>query len=297
MDVAIIFVLYNPSESDLLNVMHFSALYDGVIVDNSPSAHFFADAGTGVPARMVNRMGYLALGGNAGIAGAQNRGIEWLIEREERREKRGEGGRPEYIVFMDQDSRFSDDYPQRIACEHVAVSEGGIRLSAIGPTVVQKETGEAYKSAIHKEKVVNEHFVLKKHIISSGCCVHRSAFKSIGLLEVGLFIDFVDDEWCWRGNAKGFVCGITPQLTIAHKVGVREVHIGKHIVSISKPQRYYYQYRNYLWLVRRKYVPRQWKMAYGVKFAARFVYFPLFIKGGGKCWKHMARGIRDGLRK
>ena len=79
----------------MLNVMHFSALYDGVIVDNSPSAHFFADAGTGVPARMVNRMGYLALGGNAGIAGAQNRGIEWLIEREERREKRGEGGRPE----------------------------------------------------------------------------------------------------------------------------------------------------------------------------------------------------------
>ena len=277
-NIAIVVVLYNPSEKDLLNVMHFSALYNGAIVDNSSTAHFSVST--------VNRMRYFSLGHNAGIAKAQNTGLEWLLQSED----------VEYVVFMDQDSRFTDDYPERITEEYIAVKNGGIKLSAIGPTVMQKETGETYRSVIHKEQVVNEHFILKKHIISSGCCVHRSSFESIGLLEEELFIDFVDDEWCWRGNARGLACGITPQLSIAHKVGQREVHIGKYIISISAPQRYYYQYRNYLWLIRRKYVPRQWKMAYGVKFAARFLYFPFLIKGGGKCWKFMARGILDGIR-
>lgn len=277
-NIAIVVVLYNPSEKDLQNVMHFSALYNGVIVDNSSNAHF------SVP--NVNRMRYFPLGYNAGIAKAQNTGLKWLLQSKD----------VEYVVFMDQDSRFADDYPERITEEYMAARNGGIKLSAIGPTVMQKETGETYKSVIHKERLMNEHFVLKKHIISSGSCVHRSAFESIGLFESGLFIDFVDDEWCWRGNAKGFVCGITPKLTIAHKVGVRELHIGKYLISVSAPQRYYYQYRNYLLLVRRKYVPRQWKMAYGVKFTARFFYFPLLIKGGAKCWRNMARGIWDGIR-
>ena len=277
MNVSVVIILYNPTASDLENVSRFSRAYPGVVVDNSSVPSF--------PEATMGLMTYLCLHRNMGIAAAQNAALRLLLASPQ----------TEYIVFLDQDTRASDHYPTDIANEFLeaeaSIPEGTAGLSLIGPTVIHKETGEAYKSVIHKDRMVNPHLILKRHIISSGSCAHRSAFDDVGLFEEGLFIDFVDDEWCWRANKKGYVCGITPLLTINHKIGQREVHIGKHIVTISAPKRYYYQYRNYLLLLRRNYVPRQWKMAYGVKFAARFCYFPILIKGGFKCWKYMLRGI------
>jgi rhamnosyltransferase len=69
------------------------------------------------------------------------------------------------------------------------------------------------------------------------------------------------------------------------------------MIILSSPGRYFYQFRNYLWLVRRKYVPLQWKIAMGIKYAARFIYFPLCIPSGVACWKNMLKGIRAGFKR
>ena len=110
-------------------------------------------------------------------------------------------------------------------------------------------------------------------------------------------VDYVDFEWCWRAKAKGFVCGITPQVTMQHRVGRNEIKIFNHHVIVSSPMRYRFTYRNYLWLLRRSYVPRQWKIATGVKFVLRFLYLPFVADNGFAIWKNMCRGIREGLKQ
>jgi rhamnosyltransferase len=278
MTTALVIVLFCPTDNDIHHIQHVSQQYPGVIVDNSEERHF--------ESQQVNLMNYIFLGQNKGIAHAQNVGIQHILQHIP----------SDYIVFMDQDSRWEDDYVQKITSEYGSLLEKGIRLSALGPMVYRRETGEEYKSIIHKKTFLNDDFILRKHIISSGCCIRRELFQEAGTFEDMLFIDFVDDEWCWRANAKGYVCGITPHVRISHSIGRKEIHIGKYVIIISAPFRYYYQYRNYLILARRGYVPLQWKISYAIKYFARFFYFPVFVDNGKECWKFMWRGIKDGIK-
>ncbi len=278
MTTALVIVLYRPTDDDIRHLQHVSQLYPGVIVDNSEKQHFDSSH--------VHLMDYIFLGGNKGIAHAQNVGIQHIIQHFQ----------SEHIVFMDQDSRWEDTYVQSISAEYDSLRQKGLMLSALGPTVYRRDTGEEYKSVIHKKKFLDDDFVLRKHIISSGCCIRRELFKEIGMFEDALFIDFVDDEWCWRANAKGYVCGITPHVRLSHTIGRKELHIWKYTITVSAPFRYYYLYRNYLILAKRRYVPTQWKISYGIKFFARFFYFPVVVDNGRECWKFMCRGIKDGIK-
>lgn len=258
--IAIVIILYHPSAEDTDFVTHIGELYHTVVVDNSIE--------------------------NKGIAEAQNLGLQAILRQES----------ITHVVFLDQDSRVADDYPLAIAREFDRIAETQ-RLAMLGPSVDNSETGEEYKSVIHKDQVTDIGFIPRREIISSGSCTTIECLRDVGLNDERLFIDYVDFEWCWRANSKGYVCGITPRLNISHHVGQKTINLFGYLIIISAPRRYFYQFRNYLWLVRRKYVPLQWKIATGVKFAARLVYFPLCIPSGFACWKNMLKGIRAGLKK
>ena len=238
---------------------HVGELYHTVVVDNSIE--------------------------NKGIAEAQNQGLRSLLSRKDMT----------HVVFLDQDSRVADDYPLAIAREFDRIVQSQ-RLAMLGPSVENTETGETYKSVIHKDQMAENGFIPRREIISSGSCTTIECLKDVGLNDGRLFIDYVDFEWCWRANSKGYVCGITPNLRISHHVGQKTISIFGYLIIISAPVRYFYQFRNYLWLVRRKYVPLQWKIATGIKNVARLVYFPLCIPSGVACWKNMLKGIRAGLK-
>lgn len=277
-DVAVIVVLFNPTDGDISNVTKLATHYHGVIVDNSmkPIRH----EGT------IGNMHYVCNGINRGIAYAQNIGIQILIK---------DGFK--YLVFFDQDSRVNNDYPMKIAKTFIEIEKAYCNLALLGPTVINKQSGQEYTSAIHKDNRKSSIFTQRRDVISSGCCISVEAMKNIGINDDSLFIDYVDFEWCWRAVAKGYVCGITSLLTIKHKVGQNELHIGKYQVIISKPFRYFYQYRNYLWLLRRLYVPLQWKIATGIKLLLRIFYFPFCVKRWKEIEKNIFRGIYHGIFK
>lgn len=258
--IAIIIILFHPTEDDKRSAAHISKLYHTIIIDNTEN--------------------------NKGIALAQNIGIKKLIEHPE----------ITYVVFLDQDSRLADDYPLAISreFEHIAQNK---QLAFLGPSVKNASTGHEYKSIIHHSRMTSEGFIPRREVISSGGCTTIECLKTVGLNDNKLFIDYVDFEWCWRANSLGYTCGITSKLSISHKVGRRSVSLFGYLIILSSPYRYFYQFRNYLWLVRRNYVPLQWKFATGIKSIARLIYFPLFIKKGGLCWKYMVKGILAGLKK
>ncbi|MBQ2675485.1 MAG: dTDP-rhamnosyl transferase [Prevotella sp.] len=259
-------------------IARLSNLYHVIAIDNSAKENVFPG-----PQELLH---YYFDGINKGIADAQNIGIGHLSDMKD----------ITHVVFLDQDSRVSDDYPLAIAHEFDRIAQSK-KLSVLGPSVKNAETGEDYKSVIHKDHLTDMDFIPRREVISSGSCTTIDCLKDIGLNDARLFIDYVDFEWCWRANSKGYVCGITPNLHISHHVGQKTFSLLGYIIIISSPGRYFYQFRNYLWLVRRKYVPLQWKIAMGIKNVARLFYFPLLVKQGGQSWKYMVKGIRAGLRK
>jgi len=275
--IAVILVLYNPKEEDVANARNVASRNRGVIVDNS-TVSITKD-------KKVGRMHYVCNYANLGIAEAQNMGIRMMM---------AEG--VDYFVFLDQDSRVGIDYPWRMVQAYMAAKTDMPNLAVLGPTVKRLEGGGEYKPSIHCKHVVGDWFKPRREVISSGCCIDVDAINKVGYYDSRLFIDAVDHEWCWRAASKGLVCGVTPNVCIAHKVGQRELHIGHHVVIISRPFRYFYQYRNYLWLLRRKYVPLQWKVAVGVKYFLRMFYFPFCINNWVEIEKNMFKGLWHGLR-
>ena len=276
-NVAVVIILYNPSNDETANVQKLSEVHSGVIVDNSPEPAFSDD--------WLGKMHYVPLRENVGIAKAQNIGTRYVLEQTE----------ATHVVFLDQDSTVPSSYPQDIANCFETVKRDFPCLAFLGPSTENKVTGKAYKSVIHKDHALTDDFIPRRELISSGGCTTRAVLEEVGLNEECLFIDYVDFEWCWRAECKGYICGFTPKVIIKHKVGQNTIYVFGYTIIVSSPVRYYYQFRNHLWLSRRGYVPLQWKINHGIKHLARLIYFPILIKSGGKCWKNMVRGLAAGI--
>lgn len=249
-----------------------------VIVDNTPNETINIEQ---------TNITYIPLHENTGIANAQNVGIGNLLERG-----------CTHIVFFDQDSDFTERYVRSIVGEYERITAFRKELFILGPCVINKTNGEEYRSVIHTDKKDDQGFVEKREIISSGSCVSVEKLNQVGTMDTRLFIDYVDFEHCWRANYKGYVCGMTRNVTLAHKVGRCELHFPHgYRVIISAQFRYYYQYRNWLWLCCRNYVPIQWKLNTGVKLLLRILYFPFVVKGWFAIEKNIFKGILHGIFK
>lgn len=275
--VAVVMVLYRPSQEDTEHIMRLANTCHGVIVDNSENRSFEEEH--------IGLMHYMPMFKNVGIAEAQNLGVRYIFDHTD----------ATHVVFLDQDSNVPATYANDIANTFESIRRQFPNLAFLGPKTMNKGTGKEYKSVIHKECQLSSDFILKREVISSGGCTTKEVLETVGLNDSGLFIDYVDFDWCWRAKSKGLLCGVTPTITIQHMVGQNTIYIGGYTIIVSSPPRYFYQFRNYLWLVCRNYVPLRWKINKGIKHLAQFVYFPLFIKSGTTCWKYMVKGIWGGL--
>ena len=277
--VGVVIVVFHPNALELQNKLkHLGADVIIAVVDNTPVKEISI---------AQSNVTYIPLHENTGIANAQNQGIGSLMERG-----------CSHIVFFDQDSDFTEDFVRSMVSEYIRISAIRPNLFLLGPRVLNKTSGEQYRSVVHTEAAADCGFVLKREIISSGSCVSVDRLREVGKMDARLFIDYVDFEHCWRANDKGFVCGVTDNVVLPHKVGSRELRFPRgYRVIISAPFRYYYQYRNWLWLCRRSYVPRQWKLNTGVKFMARILYFPFAVNGWRVIEKNIFKGIYYGIFK
>lgn len=275
--IGVVVVAFCPNARALgAKLKHLGTNVSVVAVDNTPDKTI--DVG-------LENVVYIPLRENTGIANAQNVGIRRLEELG-----------CSHIVFFDQDSEFSEAFVLDMVAEYERIEEAHRNLFLLGPRVVNKTNGEEYRSVVHRDAAGDGGFVHRREIISSGSCVSVAKLRDVGAMDARLFIDFVDFEHCWRANAKGYVCGITNNVAMSHKVGSRELRLPHgYRVIISAPFRYYYKYRNWLWLCRRRYVPLQWKMSTAVKLVARLFYFPFCVNGWREMEKFMFKGIKDGM--
>lgn len=273
--IAIIVVLYQAQLPESY-LFHSSEKSIFIFVDNTPGRDL-----------NINDRGliYIPLKKNKGIAVAQNIGIRRAVN---------EGC--EFVLFFDQDSNIPKNYIEDISEEYQRISKFQKNLFLLGPRVFDEREDKEYKSVFHSYQSEGG-FEERPMIISSGSYTSLTRVKEVGYMDESLFIDLVDYEWCWRANSLGLISGITNRVSLQHNVGKRWLKIGNYIIIISSPFRYYYQYRNYLWLCRRSYVPFFWKRNVGIKLFMRLLYFPFIVKGGWNIVKYAYKGIWAGLRK
>lgn len=274
--IAVIIILYYSDKFNFKDISN-DCNHFVILVDNTPSRNL----------NIIDKnIYYIPLNKNNGISMAQNIGLSKAMELG-----------CSFAVFFDQDSIINKEYIDGIVSEYQRISFSVNNIFLLGPVVINGRTGLEYKSAIHTDHMFSKDFIYRREIISSGSCVQISKVRKVGLLKNELFIDYVDFEWCWRANRMGFVSGITPRIKLQHLVGQNEFKLFGQLVIISSPIRYFYQYRNYLWLLRKRYVPFQWKRNTGIKFLLRLFYFPFCIKNWKQIEYNMWRGIWYGLFK
>ena len=271
MKICAVIVTYNP------NIAEFLAYYESnkrevshtIIVDNSEDKATQKEL-----YKLSNDLDtdVVQLFENMGIAYAQNIGIK----------KVQESNSYDFILFLDQDSLLSkgttktyleyytklcQDYP--IACIGVGCS-GNPDSSESGAYEVQQ-------------------------IISSGSFCPVSVFTDVGLMDEELFIDFVEFDWCWRAVSQKYKIYSIKEIVLGHQEGDGKIKIFGQKIVVPSPIRHYYQYRNFLNLLHKPYVPLAWKIKMFFKIIIKTPIYIIFLDQKFKRLKFIVSGIKSYL--
>lgn len=278
--IGCIIVLYNPNLPMLLDILKVicKQVTTVCIIDNSTEI-------TKLPLFEYNNLIYKENGKNLGIASAQNLGLNLFKDYD-------------YILFLDQDSIPSETLVSDLLVKYQFLIKQNINVGAVGPRPFNRNENKKYEGALKKGKSVFHNITEVGELISSSSLIAMKNFKEVGLLEDGLFIDAVDHEWCWRAKALGnYRFFIIEDILLSHQLGEGDKKFLGISIHIPAPIRTYYQFRNYLKLLNRNYVPFYWKFSNGIKYFIKYFYYQIFIDNGNKYRKYMNKGIRDGFRK
>jgi rhamnosyltransferase len=159
-----------------------------------------------------------------------------------------------FAVMSDQDTYFPIDYVFKLSSycnvfnNIAAIFPGWLDLNLQGDA---KYPGQFVIDPSNKMLIdfTEPEFLKISHGISSGMMINLSSIQKIGLMNDKLFIDWVDNEWCWRARSAGFVLLAIPSVKIQHTLGDSTVNIlGKKFVK-RRLERNYYIIRNALYLI------------------------------------------------
>lgn len=282
--IGAILVLYNPNiEEVLLSINTLAPQVDELcLIDNTPDQDIHDIF------RSFENIHYIPLFNNVGIATAQNVGIKYF-----------ECNNFDFVLFSDQDSLAPKNLVSNLLIDFYRLQQEGINVGLVGPLPINKHTGKPYhnrKKYIKDINVHNELYIECQSIISSFSLIPLVYFKKIGLYKDELFIDFVENEWCFRiREMLGVSAYISTRLTIQHELGKSKKFLWFNI-SISSPFRIYFQVRNYLWLRKKSYVSVEWKKQTFRKLILKLLYYPIFPQNRWDYIKRIFNGFRDGSK-
>jgi rhamnosyltransferase len=282
MKIIAIVILYNDNtEEAASNIRKVARQVDKVcLVDNSTDSY---------PERFkgIGNAIYLPQHQNKGIAAAQNIGLKYAIEQQ-----------ADYVLFSDPDSQIPDEAVTMLFNTYQRMVNEGYKVGGIGSIAYNRSTGSPYPLNSNfiqhlPDKAVTE----VTFLMNSISLIPTSLFSQVGLMDESLFIDGIDSEWCWRGAHRyGLRFFLDDHLHIMHQLGLGTRVIGGKERSITPPTRFYYQFRNYLWLCRRDYVPRQWLKENGRKYIIKAIYYPIMVAPRWAYITNICKGVMAGMK-
>lgn len=284
MKIGAVIVLYDPEHDKIEETLgSLSNQVDEIcLIDNSSSSH-----SSWFP-RWRN-LKYIYLGENKGIALAQNVGIRELQSLS-----------CDYILFSDQDSKAMPTLVYSLLKVHSKLSQEGINVATVGTVAINERTGKKYpfRHRVFQKRTIGNSSILEVDYVRNSMSLTSSeVLNVVGTMDVSLFIDGVDSEWCWRARVKGYRTFISEDSIIYHCLGKDDRHLLSKEITIPSPNRLFYQYRNFLWLLRRGYVPLRWKLKNFIKYLIKIPYYSLSCSPRGAYFGSIMSGIGAGFSK
>ena len=144
----------------------------------------------------------------------------------------------DWVLTLDQDSVVSPN----IIDEYEKITDE--KIGIIGCNIIDRN----HFQDNYKEAGVEE----TSWVISSASYTNTKAWKDVGGFDTKMFIDWVDLDYCTLLKKKGFHIILNHNTHILHELGIntRIISIRGHIVYLSNrpAKRYYYIFRNYIYL-------------------------------------------------
>lgn len=292
-EVCAVVVTYHPDPMMLRELLDAIVMQVGavVVVDNTAPGSagqcgdVFSDIATVLPQK-----------GNAGLAAAQNLGIDWA---------RGHGYL--YVLLLDQDSTPGEGMVQTLlnALLHLLQLRGERRVGAVGPRFHDlREDRDApfvhigfpFNRKLWCER--DEQTLTCDFLISSGALIPMVVLDAVGAMDAGLFIDNVDLEWSFRARAQGYALYGVCAATMHHRLGDarRALPFGLGQIVVHGPVRLYYMMRNRVRLYRMPHTPRVWTAQDVPRVLVKLFLFGVLIGPRLRNLRFMLRGLRDGLQ-
>ena len=227
----IIIVTYEPELNHLHHLIKNvqNAGFISIIVDNSEKNPITQQM-------LPEECKLVSMEGNAGIAAAQNAGIECA-------KKLG----ADIISFFDQDSNADAELIQKLA-DYVETHEGcvaaplALEKNTLLEYPVQNLNCIGYPKDIYVKNAKEPQRV--DLVISSGTMMSMNVLEKTGGFDEDFFIDFVDVEWCLRCKKAGIPIYVLPDAVLYHKIGNETIETAQMEITVHSPRRTYYKVRN-----------------------------------------------------
>lgn len=267
MNLAGCVVLFNPKKDIVKNIQtYLPFLGELIVVDNSTIPNPFVEK-----IASMDKVIYIAMKGNKGIAAALNEGCHRAIE-----------DKYDVILTMDQDSRF----PLELSNEILRRVDYLLNEYAL--------VGLNYNTS---DLTYADEISEPKYWLTSGNFVSLKAYKKVGGFNDSLFIDYVDIEFDYKLYKYGMKICYLNNYSIKHEIGSPiRINFGKKIFYAMNhaPIRYYYRYRNseYLFKLDKSFFCKKF-------FGEIFINVPKMLLFEPRKWeklKMICHGLFDGAR-
>lgn len=233
--IAAVIVCFHPSGEQLSKlIMAVAGEVDEIIIFNNGGLDKAGLPAVACPLKVESRDGE-----NLGIATALNLACE-AAWRENCR----------YVVTFDQDSLPGEAMIATLLEEFEVWRSRGHRVAAIGPQLLDVRGEERRDhpflmlSRFGARRTVTAGTGQVSQLITSGCLLDLQIWQQGARFDDGLFIDWVDINWCWRLILQGHELLGTTRATLVHELssGLRETRW----LTLTRygPVRRYFQCRN-----------------------------------------------------
>lgn len=283
MKICCVIVCYQPNVARLAQLCETLSADDSavVVVDNTEQP-FLVEQQLPAGSKLIT------LGRNTGIAHAQNVGTAAATR-----------GGAEVIAFLDQDSQIEPGFLRALVSPlHVGTPDIVSPLycddasKAELPSVRVNRYG--FSKAVHRGASSAPYPV--DVVISSGTAATKEVFEVAGAFDEGLFIDFVDTEWCLRCRSKQISIRVVPAAVMQHRIGSRSIRLGLLTIFVHSPVRCYYQVRNCFHLFRKAHVPFVFALRETASVFLSRTLLLLFVGDRPSYVRAYFRALRDGAK-
>ncbi len=285
-----VIVTYNPDLPILQN--QIAAVKDSVgiiVIDNfSINVSNIAEMVAGLD---VLDLHFLRNESNVGLATAQNQGIEKAKTLD-----------ASHVIIFDQDSIPETRMIEALLRAEAKLIANGENVGAVGPLTYDPLTSVEYPITKYRGAMIQRYHPQPREItdatfiIASGSLIRLSVLDDVGVMLDKLFIDYIDVEWCYRAQSRGYKIFVSADARMSHMVGDQRVKFFGRSISKHSPLRRYYLTRNSFLVMRLPHIPFGYKLRELLLNFARFVAFFYFSDERLKYLKYVKKATVDGLR-